>query len=286
MPNNLLVAAFICRAVTVRSDWSVVSIFDPLGTSEPVKAFNHAPAMEPQVSTFAWLGNQVGWTGRLATTAPGSTTLGEPTAPFTDSPSRAPLVLIFVSPRSPPYFPPRMRIGPCVPGPFRDKFLSLGTEFGLDGRRDLQGFDLVGLGFSSQRTRSFGVDSLSSRADSERLNFCSRRLIWAASIQGPIGDDSGRLIEGYVAKSPISSELEGHVAARWSSSRVFAARVADPASDAVLSMDPFRGLSTSGNGLARHWKAADAIRLPNLAERSCGSLMRSPSPCRGSWKNS
>ena len=83
VPNNLLVAAFMCRAVMGRSDWSVVSIFDPLGTSELVRAFNHAPATEPQVSTFAWLGNQVGWTGRLATTAPGSTTLGEPTAPFT-----------------------------------------------------------------------------------------------------------------------------------------------------------------------------------------------------------
>ena len=140
MPNNLLVAAFTCRVVMVRSDWSAVSIFDPLGTSEPARAFNHAPATEPRVSIFAWLGNQVGWTGRLATTAPGSTTLGEPTAPFTDSPSRAPrLVLIFVESLitavNEPYSPDPAGIlvhwTMCL-GPFRDKFnLSLGTECGL-----------------------------------------------------------------------------------------------------------------------------------------------------------
>ena len=166
MPNNLLVAAFICRVVTVRSDWSVVSIFDPLGTSELVRVFNHAPAMEPQVSIFAWLGNQVGWTGRLATTAPGSTTLGEPTAPFTDSPLRAPrLVLIFVESSitavNEPYSPDPLGIlvhWTMCPGPFRDKFnLSLGTECGLMAGVICKGLILWASVFLSAPQRTTGL---------------------------------------------------------------------------------------------------------------------------------
>ena len=159
-----------------------------------------------------------------------------------------------------------------------------------DGRRDLQGFDLVGLGFSVHAAKdnwSFGVDSMSSRADSERLNFASDGSFVGASIQGPIGDDSGRdLIEGYVAKDQsISSEFESHVAARWSSSRVFADRVADPASDAVLSMNSsLDGLSTS---CGVRWtspnqptttlegRISTGVRLPNLADFTRFDVARS-----------
>ena len=159
-----------------------------------------------------------------------------------------------------------------------------------DGRRDLQGFDLVGVGFSFRAEKnnwSFGLDSLSSRADSQRLNFASDGSFLGSSIQGPIGDDSGRdLVEGFVAKSQsISSTLESHAAARWSSSRVFADRVADPASDAVLSMDSsLDGFSSSG-GL--RWtspnqptttiegRISSGVRLPNLADFTRFDVARS-----------
>ena len=159
-----------------------------------------------------------------------------------------------------------------------------------DGRRDLQGFDLVGLGFSIRAAKdnwSFGLDSLSSRADSERLNFASDGSFLGASIQGPIGDDSGRdLVEAFVAKSQsLSPKLQSNVAARWSSSRVFADRVADPASNAVLSMDSsLDGFSTSG-GL--RWtspkqprttlegRISTGARLPNLADFTRFDVARS-----------
>ena len=159
-----------------------------------------------------------------------------------------------------------------------------------DGRRDVQGFDLVGIGFSVRAEKgnwSFGVDSLSSRADSERLNFAPDGSFLGASIQGPIGDDSGRdLVEGFVAKSQsLSSGLESHLAARWSSSRVFADRVADPASDAVLSMDSsLDGLSTSAGlrwisskrpATTLEGRISTGVRLPNLADFTRFDVARS-----------
>ena len=159
-----------------------------------------------------------------------------------------------------------------------------------DGRRDLQGFDLEGFGLSVRAKKdnwSFGLDSLWSRADSERLNFASDGSFLGASIQGPVGDDSGRdLFEAYVLKrQSLSSELESHVEARWSSSRVFADRVADPASDDVLSMESsLDGLSTSG---MLRWNSSkqptttiegrlsSGIRLPNLADFTRFDVARS-----------
>ena len=159
-----------------------------------------------------------------------------------------------------------------------------------DGRRDLQGFDLVGFGFSVRAEKnnwSFGLDSLWSRADSTRLNFASDGSFTGASIQGPVGDDSGRdLVEGFVSKShSLSSELESHVTARWSSSRVFADRVADPATDDILSMDrTLDGLSTSGAlrwtspkhlGTTLEGRLSTGIRLPNLSDFTRFDVARS-----------
>ena len=223
-----------CRVVMGRSDWSVVSIFDPLETSELVRAFNHAPAMEPQVSTFAfWQSGGVDWTvghdrsrvddaWRTHSTIYGQpfegTTIGSDLRRVLDH--RRERTILTGSTRD---------LGALdrvswtfsrqVQSESRDRVRS-------DGRRDLQGFDLVGLGFSVRAAKdNWSLELIPCHlSDSERLNFAPDGSFVGASIQGPIGDDSGRdLIEGYVAKNQsISSELESHVAARWSSSRVFA----------------------------------------------------------------
>ena len=159
-----------------------------------------------------------------------------------------------------------------------------------DGRRDLQGFDVDGLGMSVRAEKNkwtFGVDTLRSRVDSERLNFAPDGSFLGASIQGPIGDDSGRdLIELFLVKNlTVSSELDGHVAARWSSSRVFADRVEDPATDDLLSMSSsLDGLSTSAvlrwspsqrPNAVLEGRLSSGVRLPNLADFTRFDVARS-----------
>ncbi len=159
-----------------------------------------------------------------------------------------------------------------------------------DGRRDLQGFDVDGLGISVRAEKgdwSFGIDSLRSRVDSQRLNFAPDGSFLGYSIQGPIGDDSGRdLIELFLAKNlRVSSELESHIAARWSSSRVFADRVADPANDELISMESsLDGMSTSAvlrwtpsqrPSAVLEGRLSTGVRLPNLADFTRFDVARS-----------